>query len=107
VETSRGHTTDAVPDMHYRAWLEAKGADYSEWFPKMTNSYDPKKAGSWNIPPEFHDSTWVAERTTDWILVCWARNSYTKQSCSGNFVKWPDPSAFFRQAMSRNTNSEA
>ena len=68
VETSRGHTTDAVPDMHYRAWLEEKGVNYAEWFPKMTGAYDPKKAGSWNIPPEFHDSTWVAERTTDWIL---------------------------------------
>ena len=49
----------------------------------------------------------IARFGIDGMLVCWARNSYTKQSRSGNFVKWPDPSAFFRQAMSRNTNSEA
>jgi arylsulfatase A-like enzyme len=68
VETSRGHTTDAVPDMHYRAWLEEKGADYREWFPQMTDSHEPKRTGAWNIPPELHDSTWVAERSAKWIL---------------------------------------
>lgn len=68
VETSRGHTTDAMPDMHYRAWLEARGVDYFDWFPQLTDSHDPKWAGAWNIPAEFHDSTWVAERTVNWIL---------------------------------------
>lgn len=66
---STGHTTNNVPAMHYREFLkEAVGeATYQEWFPHLTDTYDHDQCGLWNIPPEYHDTQWVAEITADFI----------------------------------------
>lgn len=85
-EGSDGHTTNCVPSQHYRIWLEDKGlapADYREWFPLMKGE-DPWRDypnGFWDIPAEHHNTTWVTERTSDFIRrqqdpdqawFCWA-----------------------------------
>jgi arylsulfatase A-like enzyme len=67
VRVSTGHTTNANPDMHYRVWLEEHGVDYSQWFPDVHGRHDHSATGPWNIPAEYHDTTWVAENTIEWI----------------------------------------
>ena len=67
VLTSRGHTTNGAPDMHYRVFLEKAGVDYSQWFPDVNGRHDHGAAGVWNIPAEYHDTTWVTGNTIDWI----------------------------------------
>lgn len=66
-QVSTGHTTNNRPNMHYRAFLEAAGVDYRAWFPQLTGDYDHNQCGVWNIPPEFHDTTWVAGLTCDYL----------------------------------------
>ncbi|MEZ5277943.1 MAG: sulfatase-like hydrolase/transferase [Opitutaceae bacterium] len=79
-EGSTGHTTNNIPAMHYRTFLEEAGVDYRQWFPQMRGGYDHQACGSWNIPPEFHDTEWVAGLTRRYIesqdasrpWFCWA-----------------------------------
>ena len=66
-EGSTGHTTNNVPAQHYRLFLEDAGVNYGDWFPQMSGEYDHHACGRWNIPPEFHDTHWVADRTIDFI----------------------------------------
>ncbi len=80
IEGSTGHTTNNVPAMHYRQFLEEAGVAYQDWFPQMRNAYDHQACGRWNIPPEYHDSQWVADRTAAFLRrqtsdnpwFCWA-----------------------------------
>jgi uncharacterized sulfatase len=67
IAISGGHTINAVPDGHYRVFLEQAGVDYRPWFPQMGPNYDHDAVGVWDIPPEFHDSTWVGQNTIDYI----------------------------------------
>jgi arylsulfatase A-like enzyme len=67
VQTDKGHTTNRIPGMHYRAWLEELGVDYREWYPDMGPGHDHGAAGLWNIPEEYHDTRWVTDTTVDWI----------------------------------------
>ena len=66
-EGSTGHTTNNVPAQHYREFLEEAGVNYRDWFPQMRGEYDHQACGSWNIPPEYHDTSWVTDRTIDFI----------------------------------------
>jgi uncharacterized sulfatase len=79
IQAATGHTVDHIPAMHYRLFLEDAGVDYKQWFPKMGSDYDHSRCGEWNIPPEYHDTTWVTERTREFITenagqpwYCWA-----------------------------------
>ncbi|MFZ2657281.1 MAG: sulfatase-like hydrolase/transferase [Victivallales bacterium] len=81
VQVSSGHTTNAIPDMHYRVFLEDAGVDYAKWFPDVNGRHDHDAAGPWNIPPEYHDTTWVSGNSIQWIKdratdddpwFCWA-----------------------------------
>ena len=63
IEASTGHTTNQIPAMHYRVFLENASVDYQDWFPQMRNAYDHHACGAWNIPEAYHDTTWVTERT--------------------------------------------
>ena len=67
IEGSTGHTTNNVPAMHYRVFLEKAGVDYQTWFPQMQGTYDHQACGSWDIPTNYHDTHWVAERTKAFI----------------------------------------
>ena len=66
-EGNTGHTTNNTPAQHYRTFLEDAGVEYQEWFPQMRDKYDHQACGAWNIPAEYHDTHWVAERTIDFI----------------------------------------
>jgi arylsulfatase A-like enzyme len=91
VQVSSGHTIEANPDMHYRVFLEDRGADYSEWYPNAprpgrkcsggwAEDYDHWYSGPWNIPPELHDTAWVGGLTERYVRgakggrpwFCWA-----------------------------------
>lgn len=67
IQACRGHTVNAIPDMHYRAWLERAGVDYRDWFPKLGDHYDHWRCGHWNIPAEYHDTEWVTGLTEHFI----------------------------------------
>ncbi len=79
-EGSTGHTTNNIPAMHYRAFLEDAGVDYSGWFPQMRDVYDHQACGRWNIPEAWHDTEWVTgltscfieRQTEDRPWFCWA-----------------------------------
>ena len=67
IMASTGHTTNNVPAMHYRRFLEQTGVDYQAWFPQLQDRYDHQACGSWNIPPQFHDTQWVSDCTSAFI----------------------------------------
>ncbi|MEX0325230.1 MAG: sulfatase [Puniceicoccaceae bacterium] len=67
VRVSTGHTINAIPDGHYRVFLEQAGVSYADWFPQMGPDYNHDHVGVWNIPVDYHDSTWVGKETTDFI----------------------------------------
>ena len=62
-----GHTTNNTPAQHYRIFLEDAGVNYRDWFPQLRDEYDHQACGRWNIPPEYHDTQWVADRAIDFI----------------------------------------
>jgi arylsulfatase A-like enzyme len=91
VQVSTGHTIEAVPDMHYRVFLEEHGADYAKWYPNVprpgvksdggwAEDYDHWYSGPWSIPPELHDTSWVGGLTEKYVRdakggkpwFCWA-----------------------------------
>lgn len=79
IQASTGHTINHIPSMHYRQFLEDAGVDYKPWFPQMGENYDHDMSGAWNIPAEYHDTTWVTDRTAEFIeqnkdqpWYCWA-----------------------------------
>lgn len=63
----RRHTTNGVPGMHYRVFLEDAGVEYADWYPDVHGKHDHAQAGLWNIPAGFHDTNWVTDNTIQWI----------------------------------------
>ena len=71
LETNRNHADEYHAGQHYAIWMEEKGLknwrDYfQDWPPKPTNVKHYWEAGrqfAWDLPPEFHYTTWVAERS--------------------------------------------
>lgn len=70
VQIATHHTTNGKPECHYQAWLEEKGVDYSQWFPDVHGKHDHQQTGVWNIPVEYHDSTWITTKTLERIDDC-------------------------------------
>lgn len=55
-----GHTSEPhAAGMHYGAWLRQQGIDLKQFF----DIHDYDHFGPWDLPPEQHGSTWVADRT--------------------------------------------
>lgn len=55
-----GHTTEEhSPQMHYGLWLEEQGINISDYFGNTQYT----EIGTWNIPEQYHPSTWVADET--------------------------------------------
>jgi len=81
---SNGHTTNCRPDLHYRVFLEdagASGEDLRRWYPMLDGTHVHRQCGSWDIPPDLHDTAWVAGLAEDYIQrqagggqpwFCWA-----------------------------------
>lgn len=67
VQLATHHTINGAPECHYRAWLDRLAVDYSQWFPDVKGRHDQAQAGVWNIPAEYHDSTWITDSTLDWL----------------------------------------
>lgn len=65
IELARNHADESHVGQHYALWLEENGLsnwrDYFQPFPEDTTKPDRKH--HWNLPQEFHYTTWTAERT--------------------------------------------
>lgn len=65
IELARNHADEAHAGQHYALWMEEKGlANWRDYFQNPPG--EPVKPGqkhSWNLPQEYHYSTWTAERT--------------------------------------------
>jgi len=69
VETARMHADEAHAGGHYGIWMEEKGLknwrDYFQNYPS-DDAHKPRE-GKWDLPQEFHYTTWTAEKTIDYI----------------------------------------
>ncbi len=71
VETARMHGNESHVGQHYAIWMEEKGltnwADYFQpWPPKEDDDGKPyyeKGQLHWDLPEEYHYTTWTGERT--------------------------------------------
>ena len=65
VEVARNHTDESHAGQHYALWMEEQGLtnwrDYFEDWPKDPDA--PKREHKWDLPAEYHYTTWTAERT--------------------------------------------
>ena len=65
VEIARMHADESHVGQHYAIWMEEKGLknwrDYFEDWPEDPTA--PVRRHSWNLPQEFHYTTWTGERT--------------------------------------------
>lgn len=65
VELSRAHAGEHLVGAHYALWMEEKGLknwrDYFDAWPADGKAY--RRHHHWDLPEEFHYSTWTAERT--------------------------------------------
>jgi len=80
-ELARNHADEGLVGQHYAIWMEEKGfKDWRECFrePGGTNK---AQHHTWNIPEEFHYSTWIAERS------CALLEQYAEKG--ENFFLWP------------------
>jgi arylsulfatase A-like enzyme len=67
VQMSTNHTTNGKPECHYGAWMEEQGVDYAEWYPNMNGRHDLSQTGVWNIPVQYHDTTWTTDCSREFI----------------------------------------
>ncbi len=73
IEIARMHADEAHVGQHYAIWMEEKGLknwrDYFQKWPPEPRASEPKRyweAGrrhKWDLPEEFHYTTWTGERT--------------------------------------------
>jgi arylsulfatase A-like enzyme len=65
VELARNHADESHVGQHYAIWMEEKGLknwrDYFRQWPK--NPDEKPRQLVWDLPEEFHYTTWTAERT--------------------------------------------
>ena len=65
IETARMHADESHAGGHYGVWMEDNGLlnwrDYFQNFPP--DAAHPPRGGVWDLPEQFHYSTWTAERT--------------------------------------------
>jgi arylsulfatase A-like enzyme len=65
VEVARNHADEAHAGQHYGLWMEEQGLqnwrDYFQDWPRNPDA--PRREHSWDLPREFHYTTWTAERT--------------------------------------------
>ncbi len=65
IELARNHADESHVGQHYALWLEEKGLsnwrDYFDPFPEDDNA--PYREHHWDLPQEFHYTTWTAERS--------------------------------------------
>lgn len=81
IELVRNHTDESHVGQHYAAWMEDRGLknwrDYFQPLPGDTSPHAPKMADnapywareerSWELPQDMHYTTWIGERSIDFI----------------------------------------
>ena len=69
VETARMHADEAHAGQHYGLWMEEKGLknwrDYFQSYP--ADAAHAPREHTWNLPQEYHYTTWTAEKTIEHI----------------------------------------
>lgn len=65
IELGRMHGDEYLVGQHYALWLEEKGfANWADSFMAMPGDAPrPVRRGGWELPAEYHYTTWTAERT--------------------------------------------
>jgi arylsulfatase A-like enzyme len=65
IEVARMHADEAHAGQHYGIWMEEEGlANWRDYFQEYPPDPDaPKREHAWNLPEEYHYTTWTAERT--------------------------------------------
>ena len=65
IELARNHTDESHVGQHYALWMEEKGlANWRDYFqPWPPDPEAPRRRGLWELPEEFHYTTWTTERT--------------------------------------------
>jgi arylsulfatase A-like enzyme len=65
IEVARNHADEAHAGQHYAIWMEERGLtnwrDYFVSWPPDPSA--PVRRGVWDLPEEYHYTTWTAERT--------------------------------------------
>ena len=65
IDVARNHADEAHVGQHYAIWMEEKGLsnwrDYFQAWPPDPGA--PRRRWTWELPQEYHYTTWTAERT--------------------------------------------
>lgn len=63
IELARNHADEGWVGQHYALWMESKGlSDWRDYF-QGPGGTAPARTGAWDLPAEYHYTTFVAERT--------------------------------------------
>jgi len=68
IEIARNHADESHVGQHYAIWMRDKGLpDYEKYFVSLENQYAPDHTYKphqhrWDLPEEFHYTTWTGER---------------------------------------------
>lgn len=65
IEIARNHADESHVGQHYGIWMRDKGLpDYESYFVSVENQHGPgQRKYAWDLPEEFHYTTWTGERT--------------------------------------------
>ena len=64
VETARMHADEAHAGGHYALWMEEKGLkNWRDYFQDWPKNNKPPRQHIWDLPEEFHYTTWTAQRS--------------------------------------------
>ncbi len=83
VETGRMHGHESHAGQHYAIWMKEKGLeDWQDYFIQYPSTSDEKYRGpefsgattTWDLPDEYHHSTWIGERSVANIEECVAED---------------------------------
>lgn len=87
-----GHTDEPhSASMHYRSWLEDRRVKIPRYF--REESDEQEGAGEWKLPEKSHPSTWVGDRTLDFL------KKHVEQKADDPFflsVNFADPHSPYR-----------
>ncbi|SED49727.1 sulfatase family protein [Ruania alba] len=64
IELARNHADESHVGQHYAIWMEEQGlTDWADYFQSWPEVRGDERQHSWDLPAEYHYSTWTAERT--------------------------------------------
>ena len=65
IEIARMHGDESHAGQHYALWMEERGLlDWRDYFVPLPGEPErPVRRGSWELPGEYHYTTWTGERT--------------------------------------------